>query len=379
MGAYAILLWINLSTLAPFRNRAYEFFVVQHILTFFGFIVAIMLHIPSTALHARVYIWIPIGLYLFDRATRCLRYLYNNCYPCKAVITSLPGDVTMVRIKSRQVKQWSPGAFVLLSIPRFGILQSHPATIASIPSSHDGDLLFFLRAHKGFTRRILSAAEAFKGETGRSLPPAFLALIDGPYGAAHADLAGFDTTILIAGGTGVTFTLSVLMDLARRAVTRKLPLRALSFIWVIRSAVCTEWIEDELKMAADRLYRAGVEVSVRVYVTRDDLLVEENERPEGLNEKTPPANAKVPSISNSEVSSKSGTSSKPPLVHVVSGRPDFQILLSDASARAHGEMGVAVSGPISLTTSVKMQVASLAVKNVGNGKGPYLHSESFGW
>lgn len=376
MGAYAILLWINLSTLAPFRNLAYEFFVVQHILTFFGFMVAIMLHIPTTALHARVYIWIPIGLYLFDRATRCLRYLYNNCYPCKAVITSLPGDVTMVRIKSRQVKQWSPGAFVLLSIPRFGILQSHPATIASIPSSHDGDLLFFLRAHKGFTRRILSAAEAFKGETGRSLPPAFLALIDGPYGASHADLAGFDTTILIAGGTGVTFTLSVLMDLARRAATRKLPLRVLRFIWVIKSAVCTEWIEAELKMAADRLYRAGVEVSVRVYVTRDGLLVEQ---PEGFNEKTPPANAKVPSISNSEMSSKSGTSPEPPLVHVVSGRPDFQILLSDTSARAHGEMGVAVSGPISLTTSVKMQVASLAVKNVGNGKGPYLHSEIFGW
>jgi hypothetical protein len=45
-AAWSILLWINISTLAPFRNWHYEFFVIQHLITFFGFIIAIMIHIP---------------------------------------------------------------------------------------------------------------------------------------------------------------------------------------------------------------------------------------------------------------------------------------------------------------------------------------------
>jgi ferric-chelate reductase len=37
---------MNVSTIAPIRNWRYEIFVVQHLITFFGFIIAVMLHIP---------------------------------------------------------------------------------------------------------------------------------------------------------------------------------------------------------------------------------------------------------------------------------------------------------------------------------------------
>jgi ferric-chelate reductase len=37
---------MNVSTLAPIRNWRYEFFVIQHLITFFGFIIAVMIHIP---------------------------------------------------------------------------------------------------------------------------------------------------------------------------------------------------------------------------------------------------------------------------------------------------------------------------------------------
>ena len=59
IAAYALLLWLNLSTLAPFRNLHYEVFVVQHLVTFVGFIVAIMYHLPTTALYTRVYVGLP--------------------------------------------------------------------------------------------------------------------------------------------------------------------------------------------------------------------------------------------------------------------------------------------------------------------------------
>jgi ferric-chelate reductase len=53
-AVYAVLIWMNISTIAPIRNFSYEFFFVQHIITFFGFIVAVMMHLPSTALCRRV-------------------------------------------------------------------------------------------------------------------------------------------------------------------------------------------------------------------------------------------------------------------------------------------------------------------------------------
>ena len=133
-------------------------FVVQHIITFFGFIVAVMMHLPSTALYSRVYIYIPIGLYLLDRIIRSARYTWNNARPGRATLTVLEGGVTKVCIQSKAIKKWSPGSHVFLSIPTFGIGQSHPATIASVPKSDSGKLVFILKGHRGFTSRLHKSA-----------------------------------------------------------------------------------------------------------------------------------------------------------------------------------------------------------------------------
>ena len=157
-ATYAILIWMNISTIAPIRNFSYEFFVVQHIITFFGFIIAVMMHLPSTALYSRVYIYIPIALYIVDRGIRSMRFAWNNVRPGRATLTALEGGATRITIQSKTIKKWRPGAHVFLSIPKFGPGQSHPATIASIPSSHGGDLVFILKSHKGFTSRLLKSA-----------------------------------------------------------------------------------------------------------------------------------------------------------------------------------------------------------------------------
>lgn len=157
-AVYAILIWMNVSTIAPIRNLSYEFFVIQHIITWIGIVVAILMHLPSTALYSRVYIYIPIALYLVDRITRSARYAWNNVRPGRAVLAAMEGDVTRISVQSKTIKQWAPGSHVFLSIPRFGVGQSHPATIASTPTSHNGDLIFILKGHKGFTSRLLKSA-----------------------------------------------------------------------------------------------------------------------------------------------------------------------------------------------------------------------------
>jgi ferric-chelate reductase len=409
---------MNLSTLAPIRNFWYEFFIIQHILTFFGFIICIMLHLPPTAIYSRVYIWIPIGLYILDRLIRTSRYAWINIRPGRATLVREHGGVTKIIVKNRQIKKWTPGSFVLLSLPRFGIMQSHPATISYIPSSpssHEGVLVFILSAHHGFTTRVFAGAstaslssmdsqKAAEAEPAAKKSSTHLALIDGPYGGTHLDFASFNTVILIAGSTGVTFTLPVLMDISSRAQRTKLPIREVVFVWAVKTAGCKNWIANELRQAEEELVVAGVGLSLRIHVTADEGFVEESEgdgsgsqgcQCEGecscISNSSPPASSsennektkirereekKIESITHQKQDkSPSIYQSRTPNTTIQAGRPNIHAILAELQSRATGEMGVAVCGPVGLAASTRRSVASLQ----GKQRGIYLHAESFGW
>jgi hypothetical protein len=40
-------------------------------------------------------------------------------------------------VTNHHIRTWAPGSHVMIGIPRFGLIQSHPATIISIPISHN--------------------------------------------------------------------------------------------------------------------------------------------------------------------------------------------------------------------------------------------------
>jgi ferric-chelate reductase len=420
---------MNISTFAPIRNFSYEFFVVQHIITFFGFIIAVMMHLPSTALYSRVYIYIPIALYLVDRLIRSARYAWNNMRPGCATLTVLDGGVTKVCIKSKSVKKWSPGAHVLLSIPKFGLGQSHPATIASVPSSHNGELVFILKGHKGFTSRILRSAdssstsllptkESDTNAVASSVQSTHIALIDGPYGSSHNDFASFDTVLLVAGSTGITFILPILLDIAARVQKDGLPVKRIVFLWIIKNTSWTSWIKDELTTVYATLEAVGIELSIQIHVTCDDAFTtgedetkecgcscdksagpcccvvvddDEDEIREVVEEKATQSKStnKEPQVSlqsrtTSSLSLKSGTkSSVLPCAYFHSGRPDFYALLWDLLERAEGETGVGVCGPLSLSSDVRRTIVKCsderAVHKGTGAQGIYLHAECFGW
>ena len=432
IAAYAILLWINLSTVAPLRNLSYEFFVVQHLLTFFGFIIAIMIHLPSTAFYSRVYIYIPIVLYFLDRVVRTSRYAYNNISPGHATLTALDGGVTKIRVPVKNVKQWRPGAHVLLSIPRLGAGQSHPATIASTPSSHKNDLVFILKGHKGFTNRLVQ----FGNPSTASLLPkskqevdapqrTYIALIDGPYGGSQADFAAFDSVCLVAGSTGVTFTLALLLDLAHRALSQRLPVRRLDFVWIVKNTSWTPWISDELFPAFKDLQAAGIEVAIKIFVTCDDAFTEGSNTAKksgcqcdvslgpcccvrvadttedddaisnvnktsmavvASNEKSGAAATASLSLSSPSTGAPCCSNKEKNLSSIAtfkSGRPPIYELLWELLEQAQGETGVATCGPLSLNATVRNAVAKISDeravhKGTGN-QGIYLHAEGFCW
>lgn len=64
-------------------------------------------------------------------------------------------------------------------------------------------------------------------------------MIDGPYGGSSVDLGDFENVFLVAGGSGITFTLGMLDDIVGRCVKLGRQggerTRRIEFAWCIKS------------------------------------------------------------------------------------------------------------------------------------------------
>jgi len=245
----------------------------------------------------------------------------------------------------------------------------------------------------------------------------YIALLDGPYGGSHADLAAFDTVVLIAGSTGITFTLPQLLDIAERASIGNLPVKRLEFIWIIKSMSWTAWVKDELASAVEKVKAAGIEIAVRIFVTCDDSITngtsEANEKEcgcecdkslgpcccttvddEEVKEETKVTDNIMPTKTAQKTTTAKNTSQTSSvsekklttlssLATFTSGRPSFQPILWDLADQAEGEMGIATCGPMGLSTGIRNTVAKIsderAVHKGTGAQGIYLHVESFCW
>ena len=173
LAAWCMLVWIVISSMTPIRGWCYELFVVQHLISFALLLAFIFIHTP---VEFHVYIWIPVGLFFFDRVFRTLRLLYanvsvlqpsrkkrghtNGFWACKAEFIPLPQNTTRIVIQDPPIS-WSPGQHVFLSCHSIVPLQSHPFTVASIPE--DGRMEFLVKAETGGTKRFFEHAEKTQG------------------------------------------------------------------------------------------------------------------------------------------------------------------------------------------------------------------------
>ena len=306
MIAWAILLWIVFSSFAPIRGWYYEFFVIQHIVSFSAFLAIVWLHIPAGASSPRYWVYICIALVSFDRLVRILRVLWINLslfrpgkcqngqkaslLSCQAEFTPMGHDTTRITIKDPPIS-WKPGQFVFFSCHSLVPLQSHPFTIASIPE--DGKLECLVKSNKGATRSFFRHATK-KGQLPSSTEDAIVAkgefsIIEGPYGNSRP-LRQFDSIVLFAGGTGATFTMPLMRDLVaswkaawkdRQRSRSSTPnhkesvTRYIHFVWVVKSRTQLDWFPNQLTQTICDVQElkdtgADVVVNISVYVTCDN-------------------------------------------------------------------------------------------------------------
>ena len=146
-------------------------------------------------------------MWTVDRIIRTARNLVFN-FRLNAKVEVLSPDFLRITLRRPNYVHWVPGQCAYLTIPGFSSLGSHPFTISTIdvppnnkkPAIHSTNngsldeskqLTFLVRVHKGFTRRVRSAARDDESES-------MNIFFDGPYGEPPL-LTGFETVIFIAG------------------------------------------------------------------------------------------------------------------------------------------------------------------------------------
>jgi predicted ferric reductase len=209
---------VILATALILRKRVYELFYVMHISLFMLILIAVGMHRPNIILKALLIVIFAASIWISDRVIRLTRitwYAFSN----SASITPISRGGMRIVIR-RTPRHAVPGSHVFLWIPKIRATETHPFTIVAT-----NPLELVVSAHDGFTKDLFSYACKDPGAIVR-------ASIDGPYGTLP-NFSAFGQIILIAGGSGASFTFGVATNLVKELENSdKRP--AVNFIWVVR-------------------------------------------------------------------------------------------------------------------------------------------------
>ncbi|PBP16407.1 hypothetical protein BUE80_DR012863, partial [Diplocarpon rosae] len=235
---------------ATFVRRArYELFYVSHVLMFIVLIISVGLHQPGLSNRVAIMTLLAGALWSSDRILRACRLLWYS-YDNRAVITPLPRGGTRI-VLSRSPSRAVPGTHCFLWIPQIRFAETHPFTIVSTSGA---SVTLVISAQHGFTDDLYRYALQNTGAVLR-------ASIDGPYGAPPRCTEGADKLILLAGGSGASFTCGVALEAIKKLADR--PHTTIDFIWTVREQENLSWFAEELAQL-----RASGRVNITLHATR---------------------------------------------------------------------------------------------------------------
>ncbi|THH27695.1 hypothetical protein EUX98_g6493 [Antrodiella citrinella] len=343
VAGFSLTLLVMIST-APVRKRFYEFFVKAHMLLVTIIMISVTFHVTLAPPGFGFYVWPAFVFWAFDRLVRFGRWIVlNNLFqPRKSSgqIDLISDDTLLFTVNRHIPFGWYAGQHVFLSLPTLGRLQSHPFTIATIPSSDakKDELVFIVRVREGLTKKIKQHIMEF----GSCETPMFL---DGPYGAPP-DITPFSTCVFIAGGSGISYTLPRLEELLTQVIAKNACASRVVFVWVIRSRAHLKWVASRFsKIAASA--PSDVTLVLNVHITGGSPQVEDlRDSPEADVEKDA-------SVDDEDTKSKAELDALAEGLVITNGRPDvFKILEAEVNA-AVGPVSVDVAGPASLLSDTR--------------------------
>ncbi|KAF3931534.1 hypothetical protein ABW19_dt0207188 [Dactylella cylindrospora] len=270
------------------RARAYEFFLITHIIFSAIAMGFLYFHHPT----ARIYVVTCFAIWFTDRL---VYRLWRKRWEADAVVTVLDESTVEVRIrniggrgKQRAGKdklvewEWEPASHVFLTVPSWNRWQAHPFTIFTPPSGYDlytsgydddgqgkdKDMVLVIRKLQGFSAALFDVGD----DQGR-----VRVVLDGPYGSSHASevLKESRKVVLIAGGSGIAVAWPLLIEVIRRQMDKAKKGktgkgRKLVLLWIVQHEHHLKWIQEDLAQleAVQPLLPRGTEVEIKKFVTK---------------------------------------------------------------------------------------------------------------
>lgn len=212
-GCFSVLVFSG----AVIRAWWYELFYYMHICAWMTGIVTLGLHQPEFSKKIIFITIVVAGIWLLDRLLRLVRLAINSVSN-EVTLHPLANGGTRVCVKKAPLGAVS-GKHCFLWIPGIRTCETHPFTIAAL-----NPIEFVIASYDGFTGDLHRVALANPGV-------ALKASVDGAYGT-FPDVMEHDTTLLIAGGSGASFTFGTALNaLGRMGLDDH---KRVVFVWLVK-------------------------------------------------------------------------------------------------------------------------------------------------
>ncbi|KAG4264403.1 hypothetical protein FPRO04_01807 [Fusarium proliferatum] len=368
MGSFLVLGFAG----AVLRTWWYELFYYLHVVFWILAVIMTGLHQPEPSKKVLYVISASAGIWVLERVIRLARIIVNSTNNT-VTLTPLPNGGTRATLAKAPYGS-SSGKHGFLWIPGVRAVETHPFTMVATDP-----LEFVVAAHDGFTRALHKCALEYPGITLKGS-------VEGPYGN-HPDVKGYDKVMLIAGGSGASFTVGAVLDMLKSLDTDAEI--DIEFVWMIRKPTYFTWFAEHIETL-----RRDHRVSTKIYVTRasETEIVPRRQLPSASH--TSSSNTFVESDPEQDGLSHVDTTrlsldiekneALPPVINASLddifdvGRPDVASLVEELIASTPSDKRVLVMGcgPRTLTSAIQNAAADCIVENRA---GVELHLEQFGW
>ncbi|KZT26361.1 hypothetical protein NEOLEDRAFT_1132404 [Neolentinus lepideus HHB14362 ss-1] len=218
----------------------------------------------------------------------------------------LAGMTVRLRFITPGYLSWAPGQHFLITVPAISRFCTHPFTCASIcdeqaPSDGGREIVLLIRAKNGWTRDlwdeiVAMSAKGLKCHPSENPPVGngekraswhlpdkgvlLKVLVDGPFGSAiRARWGENSTAVIVAGGSGVSFGMSVLEYLCLCMAGRDgkflggrpggwgkkgFRLRRIRFVWLVREFSHIQWCASVLRRCMAMIPEPDLRVDIFV-------------------------------------------------------------------------------------------------------------------
>lgn len=234
------------------RRRAYEVFLILHILLAGFWIIGMWFHVCVMGYSQFMYSC--FAVWGFDRFVRAIRVLWFG-FP-KAEISLTPDETLKVEVP--KPKHWptvAGGHAWIHFMQPLTFWQNHPFTfIDSVEKKNT--IVFYCKVKKGITQSLCKKLQNFPGKS-----TTMRVAVEGPYGET-CPVSNHSSSVYIAGGSGIPGIYSEAVSMAKRS---KDSTRKTKLIWIVREIATVAGFLKELTALKH------LNIETVVYITREVL------------------------------------------------------------------------------------------------------------